>query len=65
MSLSFVTKVLGWSRYARDTSITSKIVGRGLGKDVALITDGHFSGATVGCGDTFLQKAAEGGNIAD
>ncbi len=27
---------------------TSSIVGRGLGKDVALITDGRFSGATRG-----------------
>ena len=36
---------------------TSKIVGRGLGKDVALITDGRFSGATVVLLlVTFLQK---------
>ena len=27
---------------------TSKIVGRGSGKDAALITDGRFSGATCG-----------------
>ncbi len=33
--------------------------------DVALITDGRFSGATVGLRlVTFLQEAAEGGNIA-
>ena len=36
---------------------TSSIVGRGLGKDVALITDGRFSGATRGIvSATFHQK---------
>ena len=35
---------------------TSSIVGRGLGKDVALITDGRFSGATRGIVATFHQK---------
>ena len=40
---------------------TSSIVGRGLGKDVALITDGRFSGATrVG---HISPEAASGGPI--
>lgn len=44
---------------------TSKIVGRGLGKDVALITDGRFSGATRGITIGHVSpEAAEGGNIA-
>ena len=44
---------------------TSKIVGRGLGKDVALITDGRFSGATRGIAIGHVSpEAAEGGNIA-
>ena len=44
---------------------TSKIVGRGLGKDVALITDGRFSGATRGIAIGHISpEAAEGGNIA-
>ena len=34
----------------------TSIVGRGLGKDVALITDGRFSGATRGIVATFHQK---------
>ena len=43
----------------------SKIVGRGLGKDVALITDGRFSGATRGIAIGHVSpEAAEGGNIA-
>lgn len=44
---------------------TSKIVGMGLGKDVALITDGRFSGATRGiCIGHVSPEAAEGGPIA-
>ena len=44
---------------------TSKIVGRGLGKDVSLITDGRFSGATRGIAIGHVSpEAAEGGNIA-
>ncbi len=44
---------------------TSKIVGRGLGKDVALITDGRFSGATRGIAIGHVSpEAAAGGNIA-
>ncbi|EKK5514599.1 dihydroxy-acid dehydratase [Staphylococcus pseudintermedius] len=41
---------------------TSSIVGRGLGKDVALITDGRFSGATRGIavGHISPEAAAEG-----
>ncbi|MFC4618465.1 dihydroxy-acid dehydratase [Camelliibacillus cellulosilyticus] len=44
---------------------TSAIVGRGLDKDVALITDGRFSGATRGiCVGHISPEAAEGGPIA-
>lgn len=44
---------------------TSSIVGRGLGRDVALITDGRFSGATRGiCVGHISPEAAEGGLIA-
>ena len=46
-------------------SPTSAIVGMGLGKDVALITDGRFSGATRGiCIGHVSPEAAEGGMIA-
>ncbi len=44
---------------------TSAIVGRGLGTDVALITDGRFSGATRGiCIGHISPEAAAGGPIA-
>lgn len=44
---------------------TSSIVGRGLGKDVALITDGRFSGATRGIAVGHISpEAAAGGAIA-
>ncbi|MFN3621730.1 MAG: dihydroxy-acid dehydratase, partial [Nitrososphaerales archaeon] len=44
---------------------TSMIVGMGLGKDVALITDGRFSGATRGiCVGHISPEAAAGGPIA-
>lgn len=44
---------------------TSSIVGRGLGKEVALITDGRFSGATRGIAIGHISpEAAAGGNIA-
>lgn len=44
---------------------TSAIVGRGLGKDVALITDGRFSGASRGISIGHISpEAAEGGPIA-
>ena len=43
---------------------TSSIVGRGLGKDVALITDGRFSGATRGIAVGHMSpEAAAGGPI--
>ncbi|MGV2994788.1 dihydroxy-acid dehydratase, partial [Streptococcus porcinus] len=43
---------------------TSSIVGRGLGKDVALITDGRFSGATRGIAVGHISPdAASGGPI--
>ena len=45
-------------------SPTSSIVGRGLGKDVALITDGRFSGATRGIAVGHISpEAASGGPI--
>lgn len=43
---------------------TSSIVGRGLGKDVALITDGRFSGATRGIAVGHISpEAAAGGPL--
>ncbi|WP_102029299.1 dihydroxy-acid dehydratase [Salirhabdus sp. Marseille-P4669] len=43
---------------------TASITGRGLGKDVALITDGRFSGATRGISVGHISpEAAEGGPI--
>ncbi|CBG40431.1 dihydroxy-acid dehydratase [Helicobacter mustelae] len=43
---------------------TSSIVGRGLGRDVALITDGRFSGATRGIAVGHISpEAASGGPI--
>jgi len=45
-------------------SPTSSIVGRGLGKQVALITDGRFSGGTRGlCVGHISPEAASGGLI--
>ncbi|MBX6352498.1 MAG: dihydroxy-acid dehydratase [Thermoflavifilum sp.] len=44
---------------------TSEIVGRGLSTEVALITDGRFSGATRGiCVGHISPEAAEGGPLA-
>jgi dihydroxy-acid dehydratase len=44
---------------------TANIVGMGLGKDVALITDGRFSGGTRGlCIGHISPEAGEGGPIA-
>ncbi|HLR41611.1 MAG TPA: dihydroxy-acid dehydratase, partial [Pseudogracilibacillus sp.] len=44
---------------------TSAIMGRGLGKEVALITDGRFSGASRGISIGHISpEAAEGGPIA-
>jgi len=46
-------------------AVTSAIVGRGLGKDVALVTDGRFSGATRGIMVGHVcPEAYEGGPIA-
>ncbi|OPZ86940.1 MAG: Dihydroxy-acid dehydratase [bacterium ADurb.Bin429] len=46
-------------------SPTSMIKGQGLGKQVALITDGRFSGGTAGaCFGHISPEAAEGGPIA-
>ena len=42
---------------------TSSIVGRGLGKDVALITDGRFSGATRGIAVGHISPKPSGGPI--
>lgn len=44
---------------------TAAIVGMGLGKEVALITDGRFSGATAGAAVGHISpEAAEGGPLA-
>lgn len=44
---------------------TAAIVGMGLSKEVALITDGRFSGATAGAAVGHVSpEAAEGGPIA-
>jgi dihydroxy-acid dehydratase len=44
---------------------TAAIMGAGLGKDVALITDGRFSGGTHGfVVGHITPEAQEGGNIA-
>jgi dihydroxy-acid dehydratase len=44
---------------------TAAIVGRGLGLDVALITDGRFSGGTTGAAIGHISpEAAVGGPIA-
>jgi dihydroxy-acid dehydratase len=46
-------------------SITAAIVGEGLGKSVALVTDGRFSGATRGLMIGHVApEAAKGGPIA-
>ncbi|MDI3478700.1 MAG: dihydroxy-acid dehydratase [Thermoanaerobacterium sp.] len=46
-------------------SPTSALAGMGLDKDVALITDGRFSGATRGaCIGHVSPEAMEGGEIA-
>jgi dihydroxy-acid dehydratase len=46
-------------------SLTSMLVGMGLGEDVALLTDGRFSGATHGMMIGHISpEAAEGGPIA-
>ena len=46
-------------------SVTSAIVGQGLGEQVALLTDGRFSGGTRGaCLGHISPEAAEGGPIA-
>ena len=43
---------------------TANIMGMGLGESVALITDGRFSGATLGaCIGHISPEAAEGGPI--
>jgi len=46
-------------------AVTAALVGRGLGNDVALITDGRFSGATHGfMVGHVAPEAARGGPIA-
>ena len=45
--------------------VTAAIVGEGLGEDVALITDGRFSGATHGLmAGHITPEAAHGGPLA-
>lgn len=44
---------------------TATVVGMGMERDIALITDGRFSGASRGCSIGHISpEAAEGGNIA-
>jgi len=46
-------------------AVTSAIKGAGLGRDVLLLTDGRFSGATTGlCVGHVAPEAADGGPIA-
>jgi len=46
-------------------AVTAAVVGAGLGRDVALVTDGRFSGATHGfCIGHVAPEAAVGGPIA-
>jgi len=46
-------------------AVTAAIKGAGLGKEVALLTDGRFSGATFGlCVGHLAPEAADGGPIA-
>jgi dihydroxy-acid dehydratase len=46
-------------------AVTAAIKGAGLGKDVALVTDGRFSGATFGaCVAHTAPEAWDGGPIA-
>ncbi|GAA4973414.1 dihydroxy-acid dehydratase [Pseudonocardia tropica] len=46
-------------------AVTGRIKGAGLGKDVLLVTDGRFSGATTGlCVGHVSPEAADGGPIA-
>ncbi|MGH3900313.1 MAG: dihydroxy-acid dehydratase [Pseudonocardiaceae bacterium] len=46
-------------------AVTGAIKGAGLGKDVLLLTDGHFSGGTTGlCVGHVAPEAAHGGPIA-
>ena len=46
-------------------SPTSAVTGMGLGKDVALVTDGRFSGGTNGAAIGHVSpEAADGGPIA-
>ncbi len=46
-------------------AVTAAIKGAGLGKEVALLTDGRFSGATSGlCVGHLAPEAADGGPIA-
>ena len=64
MSLLFDMNPKGGPGMPEMLAPTSSIVGRGLGKDVALITDGRFSGATRGSRPaTFHQKRSSGGPI--
>ena len=54
-----------WSRDARDAGGHGSIKGAGLGHDVALLTDGRFSGATFGlCVGHVAPESADRGPIA-
>ena len=46
-------------------AVTAAVFGAGMGKDVALVTDGRFSGATHGfCVGHVAPEAVDGGPIA-
>jgi len=55
----------GWSRHAEMVTPTSVIIGARLGKDVALVIDGPFSGGSHGfIVGHVTPEAQEGGPIA-
>ena len=45
-------------------AVTAAVVGRGLADEVALVTDGRFSGATTDSWSVMLSEAAVGGPLA-
>jgi dihydroxy-acid dehydratase len=59
------TKARRWPGHARDARGHGRHQGAGLGKDVLLLTDGRFSGATAGpCIGHVAPEATHGGPIA-
>ena len=60
----YVMKARWWPWYARDAFSNSAVAGRGLIQDVALITDGRFSGGSHGFDVGHITpEAAKGGPI--